>query len=51
MQAYEVVIRGVCEKMKAAEREPEPIWGFEYEPTLMYTPPYQQKRDRFFRGR
>ena len=28
--------------MKATEHEPEPIDGFEYEPTLGYISPYQQ---------
>ncbi|KAJ8434555.1 LOW QUALITY PROTEIN: hypothetical protein Cgig2_001187 [Carnegiea gigantea] len=45
-QVQKVMIRGVCEKMKAIERQPEPIWRFEYEPMPGYTPPYQQTRSR-----
>jgi len=33
------VIQGVCEKMKALQHKPKPIRGFDYQPTLGYTPP------------
>ena len=41
-QVQEAVIQGVCEKMKALERQPGPMQGFEYESTPRYTPSYQQ---------
>ena len=41
-QVQEVVIQGVCEKMKVLERQPGPIRGFECEPTPGYAPLYQQ---------
>jgi len=45
-QVQKAMIRGVCEKMKTIDRQPEPIWRFEYEPTPGYTPAYQQARSR-----
>ena len=45
-QVQETLIQGVCEKMKALERQPKPMWGFEYEPTPEYTTLYQQNRNR-----
>ena len=45
-QVQEVVILGMCEKMKALERQPGPMRWFEYEPTLRCTPPYHQNQNR-----
>ena len=39
-QVQEAVIQGMCEKMKALEHQPGPMWEFEYKATLGYTRPY-----------